>query len=347
MMRGKRAVLVAIATVLAMTPALTAQAATGGPGVTCTGGSSCVIELENEVSFFGNRGSGTDNPGVEIQPPPCQWVGLGDAKTGSELLINWLNQVDSIEGSLTAAEQALLTKATKLEAENPRPAGEWYYPTWTGSGTDAGFAACMAQGYVWVPAAAGGAVTPPPVPLPPKTLAQLAVAVMKLPTAGNLVTSPSHGTTYSNMPTFVRVTMRGKYETSGDMPYLMVSAALDGQGATAWAYATPLSLSSTDTDATPWSSCGYLGSAMLKDDAKKVAAIGAGGKADCGFTFHLPGTATIAAAIGWKTCWVNYAIKNYQAPPGAGDCTPVPDANLNGLQWRAGINIEEIQAGNG
>ena len=348
-MNKRVAVTVGIA-LLAAVPSLAAAPAAyagdGGAPVTCSGGSSCVIQLENSVSFFGNHGSGSNNAGVSIDPPPCQWLPLGDAKTGSEAIIQNLNQVDEIEGSLTAQEQALLAEATKIEAENPPPAGEWYGPIPTDAATPSEAAACSAPGTTWVPATKGGVVNPPPVPLPPRTLAQLAVAVMRLPRVGKVLTSPANGTTYSNMPTFVRVTMRGKYETSGAMPYLMVSASLDGQGATAWAYATPLALSSSASDATVWGSCGYLGSVMLASDPGAVAKVGAGGSADCGFTFRTPGAATITAGIGWDTCWVANAITGgYQPPPA--DCVPVPGADLAGLQWQAGLNIEEIQAGNG
>jgi hypothetical protein len=342
---NKRAALIVTAALLVLAPA-TAQSAyadTGPNPVSCSSGSTCVVQLENEVSFSGNYSRGTDNGGVTVPPPPCEWIPLGNSSTGSEQIINELNQADSINGSLTAQEQALLAEATKLAAEKPPPPGEWYggIPT-----SDSDPDGCGSPNIVFVPPAAGGVINPPPVPLPPVTLAALAIKVMKLPTVGTMVTSPAHGKTYSDMPTFVRVTMTGQYEKSaGGMPYLMVSATLDGKGATAWAYATPLTLNTTATDPTRWGSCGYLGSVLLAKDPGKVANVGAGGSADCGFTFHLPQAATITAALAWKTCWVDHAIQAYQ-PPAAG-CAPVPNAALNGINWNAAINIEEIQAGNG
>jgi hypothetical protein len=344
---NKRVALIAGIALLAVAPALTAgpaaYAGDGGAPVTCIGGSSCVIQLENSVTFFGNHGSGSNNPGVSIDPPPCYWVPLGDAHTGSVTIV--ANLADSMEygGPLTGILLQIYNQAYAMQNENPMPPGEWYMSLSTSATYDN---LCDQVPFEFVKPAKGGVVNPPPVPLPPRTLAQLAVAVMRLPRVGKVLTSPANGTTYSNMPTFVRVTMRGKYETSGGMPYLMVSASLDGQGATAWAYATPLALSSSASDATVWGSCGYLGSAMLASDPGAVAKVGAGGSADCGFTFRTPGAATITAGIGWDTCWVANAITGgYQAPPA--DCVPVPGADLAGLQWQAGLNIEEIQAGNG
>ena len=343
---NKRVALIAGIALLAAAPALTsapaAYAGDGGAPVTCSGGSSCVIQLENSVTFFGNHGSGTNNPGDSIDPPPCYGVPLGDAHTGSVTIV--ANLADSIEygGPLTGILLQIYNQAYAMQNENPMPPGEWYMSLATSAASDT---LCDQVPFEFVPPAKGGAIDPPPVPLPPRTLAQLAVAVMRLPRVGKVLTSPANGTTYSNMPTFVRVTMRGKYETSGGMPYLMVSASLDGQGATAWAYATPLALSSSASDATVWGSCGYLGSAMLAGDPGAVAKVGAGGSADCGFTFRTPGAAVITAGIGWDTCWVPDAITAFEAPPA--DCVPVPGADLAGLQWQAGLNIEEIQAGNG
>jgi hypothetical protein len=62
-----------------------ASAADGPPEVGCTTGSSCMIELNYEVSYTGS--SGGDN-GVVITPPPCIGVPVGDAHTGSQAIIS-------------------------------------------------------------------------------------------------------------------------------------------------------------------------------------------------------------------------------------------------------------------
>jgi hypothetical protein len=173
---------------------------------------------------------------------------------------------------------------------------------------------------------------------------------MVMPTAGRVLMSPSGGTTYSNMPTFVRVTMRGNYELSGGRPYLVVSAALDGQGATAWAYASRLSLTTTASDAQVWGSCGFLGSEMMVREPGVVARTGADGSADCGFTFRVPQKVVVAASVTWGTCWVPVAEAGTPPPPAGcttGGVPAVPDAFLAPLDWNAGVNVEEIQAGNG
>jgi hypothetical protein len=343
---NKRAVLIAGAAMLVLAPisASTAYAGVGPGPVSCTG--SCVIQLTNSVTFGGNYSRGTDNADVSVPPPPCQWIAIGNATTGSQEIINNLNQVDSIEGSLTAQELALLAKATKIAAEKPPPAGEWYGEIPTSYAAND----VCSPNVVFVTPANGGAINPPAVPLPPRTLAALAVKVMVMPTAGRVLMSPSGGTTYSNMPTFVRVTMRGNYELSGGRPYLVVSAALDGQGATAWAYASRLSLTTTASDAQVWGSCGFLGSEMMVREPGVVARTGADGSADCGFTFRVPQKVVVAASVTWGTCWVPVAEAGTPPPPAGcttGGVPAVPDAFLAPLDWNAGVNVEEIQAGNG
>jgi hypothetical protein len=340
---NRRTVLAGAAALLLLAPVLAAgQAADASDGgsttVTCSG-SSCAIELENDVTFTGNYSRGVDNTGVYVAPPPCQWVDIGNAQVGSGAIIYNLENIQEIDPPLTAQQTALLAQAQKIQAQNP--AGEWYGgPISTGSGNS-----CGTPNDVWVPAAKGGGTPPPPpVQLPPSTLAELALAVMKLPKSGKVETSPV-GKTYANMPTFVRVTLNGRHEMAGGTPYLVVTASLDGVGATAWAYGAPLSLTVSGTDPQIWSKCGPLGSEMMADDPGAVAKTGVGGSADCGFTPTTPGTTTITATMGWQTCWVPEAEAGEPAPPAG--CNPVPDAQLDALQWQDGIAVYEIQTNNG
>ena len=68
-----RITLTAGAALLALASSLIAPAAadasTGGPGVTCSGGSSCMIQIESEVHFNGDWSPGTDNAGISVTPP--------------------------------------------------------------------------------------------------------------------------------------------------------------------------------------------------------------------------------------------------------------------------------------
>jgi hypothetical protein len=334
-------------TLLALIAPGTAHAGTGGPGgVTCTGGSSCVIQLETDVHFSGNRGFGTNNPGVTIDPPPCQWEPLGNAQVGSAAIIYNLENVQEIDGPLTAQQQQELTEATKIKAQNPQ--GEWYGgPVAVTAGANCG----ANPSYSWV-AAVNGVANPPPVPLPAKTLAELAIAVMQIPAAGTKTTSPAGGTTYSNLPTFIAVTMKtvpGGIHNAGDgMPYVEVSARLDGAGATAWGYASKLKVTVPNgvgytVTGSGGAGCGYLGSKELVSEAGVVARVGIGGHLDCGVTFREPQQTQIQAENVWTVCYVLHAEQVYGPPPGG--CTVW--GTMNPTIWQKNFNVQEIQAGNG
>jgi hypothetical protein len=62
-----------------------ASAADGPPEVGCTTGSSCLVELNYEVTYTGSSGG---HNGVVIKPPPCIGVPIGDAHTGSQAIIS-------------------------------------------------------------------------------------------------------------------------------------------------------------------------------------------------------------------------------------------------------------------
>src|SRR5262249_60643134 len=84
----------------------------------------------------------------------------------------------------------------------------------------------------------------PGIEVPPQTLAQLALAKMNVPQAGAMILSPRSGNSYSNLPTFSRVTLSFRPEFGpGGLPYVTDNAQLGDQGATGWVEATPLQLS--------------------------------------------------------------------------------------------------------
>jgi hypothetical protein len=329
--------------VLAAVPPLQASAGDGPPSVGCDTGSSCFIELQKMVTYGGDYSPGANNMVVDIAPPPCLWIPEGDAHAGSQYVLNFYNNTDPGPAAPYDGHHAFM-EAQQLVNQNPMPAGTWYYLPVNPNADAAGQQACLKLPlFYWdVPG------TPlPGVQVPPRTLAQLAIAKMLLPAAGRMLLSPRNGNSYSNLPTFVRVGLRGHFERGpGGLPYLRVTAQLGDQGATVWAQATPLQLSTSDSTATlDTAGCGYLGSRMMVTDPAAVAATGANGKADCGVTFRQPGTWQITAQLTWQTCWVARVVAG--PPPGGGAANPVPGAQRNPVNWARNVTVREIQAANG
>jgi hypothetical protein len=338
------AVLAALAGLLAaLAAAAPASAADGSSSVTCSTGSSCEIQLEHMVHFGGkNYSPGANNMVVDITPPPCLWIPIGDAHTGSQYVLNFYGNTDPGAGALFDGQHAF-QQAQQLVNANPMPAGEWYYLPVNPNDNTAQAQACLNQPlYFWD-------VPGQPLPglqLPPQTLAQLALAKMNIPGAGQMKLSPKNGnSSFSNLPTFARVTLSFQPEFGpGGRPYVTDNAQLGNQSATVWVEAMPLQLSTSDRAARlDTNGCGYLGSAMMVRNPRAVASTGANGTADCGVTFRQPGTWNITATLTWHACWAPGVV---DSPPPA-NCTPVPGANLNPANWASNVNVREIQAANG
>jgi len=337
------AVLAALAGLLpALAAAAPASAADGSSSVTCSTGSSCEIQLENMVQFGGkNYSPGAHNMVVNINPPPCLWIPQGDAHTGSQVVIDFYGNTDPGPGALFDGQHAF-QEAKQLVNANPMPAGTWYELPVNPNDTQAQVKECLNQPlFFWdVPGA-----PLPGIPIPPETLAQLALAKMNVPGAGQMKLSPKNGNSFSNLPTFARVTLSFRPEFGpGGLPYVTDNARLGNQAATVWVEATPLQLSTNDNAARlDTGGCGYLGSAMMVRNPRAVASTGANGTADCGVTFRQPGQWTITATLTWHACWVVGVVNG---PPPA-NCAPVPGADLNPANWARNVNVHEIQAANG
>jgi hypothetical protein len=339
---GTRVILAGVAALAAAIPSLPAAAADGSSSVDCSTGTSCEIQLENMVHFGGkNYSPGAHNTVVNITPPPCLWIPIGDAHTGSQYVLNFYNNTDPGPGALFDGEHAF-QEAQQLVNATPMPAGTWYYLPVNPNDNTAQAQACLDQPlYFWDPP--GTAL--PGIQVPPQTLAQLALAKMNIPQAGRMILSPASGNSYSNLPTFARTTLSFRPEFgAGGMPYVTDNAQLGAQSATVWVRATPLQLSTSDNSARlDTAGCGYLGSREMVRDPAKVARTGANGTADCGVTFRQPGTWNITATLTWQACW---AVGVDNGPPPA-NCNPVPGANLNPANWARNVNVREIQAANG
>jgi hypothetical protein len=339
---GTRIAIAGLAALAAAVPSLTASAADGSSSVSCSTGSSCEIQLEHMIKFGGkNYSPGAENTVVDITPPPCQWIPIGDAHTGSQYVLNFYGNTDPGSGALFDGQQAF-QQAQQLVNAEPIPAGEWYWLPVNQNDTPEQTKECLNEPlYFWDPP--GTAL--PGIEVPPQTLAQLALAKMNIPQAGRMILSPRTGNSYSNLPTFARTTLSFRAEQGpGGMPYVTDNAQLGDQAATVWVSATPLQLSTSDSSARlDTAGCGYLGSTEMVRDPAQVASTGANGTADCGVTFRQPGTWNITATLTWRACW---AVGIDDGPPPAG-CNPVPGAALNPANWARNVNVREIQAANG
>jgi hypothetical protein len=340
-----RVAIVGLLTLLPAALALPARAADGSSQVSCATGDSCVIQLDHMVQFGGaDYSPGADNMVIDITPPACAWDPVGGAQTGSQHIVSYYDGQAPAQ-SAPYDQYASYMQAKQMLGSGSGAAGEWYFLPDASYDTAAQQAQCAAQP-LWFWDTPGEAL--PGIVIPPKTLAQLAISKLYVPTTGQMIFSPVTGVSYSNLPVFVRVTLHtvdGHYHVGANgMPYVTDHARLGANGATVWVEATPLQLSTTDTGATPdTNGCSYLGSAMMLNDPRAVASTGANGTADCGETFRDPGTWTINATLTWRTCWV----PDVQDGPPPAACAPVPGADLNPVNWTRNVTVHEIQSANG
>jgi len=326
----------------ALGPALTAspaRAANGTSSVGCSTGDSCEIMLEKMVTFGGaNYSPGASNLVVNITPPPCLWEPIGDGTTGSQAIVKEWGD-DPAQAPTDFDINDSVKQAEGFLNNPPPPDGTWFeLPVNPAAGT-AGAAECLQLPlYAWV--TPGN--TPPGINIPPRTLAQLAVAKMALPTAGAMELNPDSGKTFTNLPTYLRVALAGDYQTDAatGMPYTTVTAQLGVNGATVWGEPSKLRVSASGggqyTPAT--TACGYLGSAQI--DTATARNAGPGTTPDCGAVFESPATWQVTAAQTWRACWVPGVV---DGPPPA-NCQPVPGATLNPLNWARNVAVDEIQS---
>jgi len=80
--------------------AVPASAGSGPPVVGCITGSSCLIEINYYVTYSGSSGGSN---GVVVTPPPCIAVPVGDAHTGSQIIISLYDTTAPLPGPTTAS----------------------------------------------------------------------------------------------------------------------------------------------------------------------------------------------------------------------------------------------------
>lgn len=351
----KRSIVVIAAIAAALIgPALVAVPASAGNTTTtvwCPTGSSCATMLERMIHYSGaNYSPGANNMVVDIPPPPCLWEPIGNATTGSKAIIKEFGTNPNNAGTQFEVNQSV-QQADNFLKQNPPPAGEWYWLPVNDAAGQAGINECLKMPlYVFVPP--GQPL--PGIQLPPQTMAQLVFTQMGIPGAGQMMLNPTSGKTFTNLPTFVRVTLLSKnknnknknnmYETAPNgQPYVTVTGSLAGTTVTVWAVASRLQVSASGGSGyTPdTSNCGYLGSREI-NDAQFVAKAGPGTPIDCGVTFQAPATWQITATMNWQACWA--PVAGGGLPPA--NCRPVPGAQLNGLTWTRRVAVNEIQSVN-
>jgi hypothetical protein len=365
----------------ALVLAVPASAASGPPVVGCITGSSCIIEINYYVTYSGSSGGSN---GVVVTPPPCIAVPVGDAHTGSQIIISLYDTTAPVPVATTASatptdsatatgtatqaapdltptQQAILNLAKQLVNSNPITPGEWYQIAADPYATAAASQVCAnLPPYVW----AGNGKVPVlhGLHIPTRTLAELAYSELTTPNLGALRLNP-RGTSDTNLPTFIDAVLnppaRGfiALTTQGN-PYVYATAAApDGTAATVYAVATGLNInagtSSANTYDVPQCSVAQPdgknnGTYILGSrDVTSAGSFGVGQPIDCGVTYTAPGSFQLNVSVGWSACW---------APGTAAPGGPPADCNPNfpgaaGLQdsttGPVTVNVREIQSVNG
>ena len=324
----------------AVLTAAPASADNGTSSVGCSTGDSCEVMLEKMVEFGGDSyDPGAENMVIDITPPPCLWNPVGDSITGSQYITGMFGNDPATATKEFEVNQAVQKAVGYLKDPANAPTGTWYELPVNPAASAAGKVECgQLPLFEW--AAPGGALDG--VNIPPATLAQLAVAKMKLPGAGTMTLNPASGQTFTNLPTYLQVALAGGYDTdpATGMPYTTVTARLGDNAATVWGVPSKLKVTASGghqyTPAT--ADCGYLGSKQIDTPAAQNA--GPGVTPDCGAVFQSPANWTLGASLTWQACWVPGIV---DGPPPA-DCQPVAGAQLDATNWARPVTVNEIQS---
>lgn len=333
----------------ALAGAQTASADSQPPPAQCVSGSTCVLQIDNMITWGGSESPGTNNVVVDIAPPPCLWEPIGDAHSGSLSIIQTYGGKNPGPGPYDVG--ASFTQAQNLLKTSPIPPGEWYVLPINPAAGAAGAAECDKLPLYFF--ATPG--TPlPGIYVPPQTLAQLAFA--RLDTAGlGTVTLNPRGALDTNLPTFINVQVRnpkaGNLNVAAGRLYVTVTAAIPTQDSvTVWAYVNGVHIDPGALPAHSYPDCVFKGgpqgtySLGSNYPPAQMNAVGPNQAIDCGVTYTQPGPSTLTVSMDWTACWAQGVTAG---PPPAG-CAPVPGAgNLQPTQAGVNVNVREVQSVNG
>jgi hypothetical protein len=337
--------------------ALPASAANGGPGsvVSCSGGSSCQVSLQELITVTGDNSPGS-NGYVTIPPPPCLWIDKGNAITGSQYIIGQYGhnpakapQVFQIPDAVKKADDLL---------KKPKP-GEWYFLQVNPQASAAGQAYCQTLPvFYW-----GAPNTYPPINIPPSILTDYAESGLTRPDVTSITVNPVKISNV-NLPTYVTATialpLQGTTRIYHNGLYIAATAYVPGQpSVTVWATSSALRISggALPQEEHNYSSCharmvhvaGRTAVAMgTQATPDQMSQVGVGATIDCGVTYLAPSSPTysLAASLVWKTCWA--VTGNAQAPPATPPaCQHALPQGLRPSSKSKQITVQEIQSSNG
>jgi hypothetical protein len=300
----------AVTAVGLLTTLAAAQPASASGGANCQG-NGCSVSLEQFITYKGDYSpNGTSHLQVTEDPPPCLWVPIGDAVTGSNYIVGLFPNPDK---GLPFGIYDSVQQAKKL-VKNPQP-GTWYNLPINPAAGQAGMQACLKlPAFYFVPPGQ----TPPMPQIPLRILAEYAYNHMTIPPP-RVTTSPA-GKGWVNLATFVWTNSPRQRQ---------ISATLGNETVTVTA--RPASTAITASAGLPYTNgCGPNGSRYPEG---RAPATGPGTPPDCGVLWQTPTTAaTITATVTWDVTW----------GPGNHPMPPIPMTGTS-----PAIGVGEIQAING
>lgn len=321
----RRVVITGVMVAALLAPVSLTAPASAGSGVGCTG-NDCSVLLSKMITLGGDVG-GSAAP-IPVDPPPCLWVPIGDAVTGSTFIISGYGRV--LPGSPYQVF-ASVQRARKL-LKHPVP-GTWYLLPINPAASAAGQQACRQLPLFFF---AQPGQPPPAVPVPPRTLAEYAYNHMLIPQPLLTVNPANKG--YVNLGTYVWGTWPAS-PTTGQTNAYKITATLGNLTVTVWARAAGFTVHAAGPGTAFSGGCGPSGSRFPVN--KPPASAGPGTVPDCGVLWRAPtATAAITATVVWTVTW---GVGNLNGPGN----NALPPVTMTGPNPPRQFPVGEIQSVNG